>query len=154
MEEMYCRDLEHSTEIVISERRRVKPVGPPRPRRGRRQRTSRKGSTSRAAAGVIGVGSAVGAAITNRRELGPAEARLMTMAAGLLLGLSMVAVKWPRGITYPLAFVGTWVALALFVRAYKLHRIASAASAREKERVKRKERDDPPPPPAPGREGR
>ena len=152
MEEMYCRDLEHSTEIVISERRRVKPVGPPRPRAGRRQRTSRKGSTSRAAAGVIGVGSAVGAAITNRRELGPAEARLMTMAAGLLLGLSMIAVKWPRGITYPLAFVGTWVALALFIRAYKLHKRARAASGKGKDNEK--ERGDPPPPPAPGRDGR
>jgi cardiolipin synthase len=146
MQETYCRDLENATEIVISERRRVKPLGPPRPRKGRRQRTSRKGSTSRAAAGVIGVGSAVSAAITNRRVLGPAEARLMAMAGGLLLGLSIIAVKWPRALTYPLAFIGTWVALALFIRAYKLHKGASAAHE--------KERGDPPPPPAVGREGR
>jgi cardiolipin synthase len=131
MQEMYCRDLEHATEIVISERRRVKPIGPPRPRRERHQRTSRKGSTSRAAAGFIGVGSAVGAAITNRRVLGPAEARLMALAGGVLLGLSIIAVKWPRGITYPLAFIGTWVALALFIRAYKLHKGVSLS--REKE---------------------
>ncbi|HEX8561023.1 MAG TPA: phospholipase D-like domain-containing protein [Pyrinomonadaceae bacterium] len=141
MEEMYCRDLEHSTEIVISERRRVRPVGPPRPRVGRRQRTSRKGSTSRAAAGAIGIGSAVGAAITNRRVLGPAEARLMGMAGGLLLLLSMVAVKWPRGLTYPLAFIGTWTALALFIRAYKLHK-GQGVTRREE-----RERGDPPPPP-------
>src|ERR671921_161522 len=44
MEEMYCRDLEHATEIVISARKRVKPIGPPRPRKQRRRRTSRKGS--------------------------------------------------------------------------------------------------------------
>jgi cardiolipin synthase A/B len=144
MQEMYCRDLEHATEIVISERRRVKPLGPPRKRR--RQRTSRKGSTSRAAAGVIGVGSAVGAAITNRRVLGPAEARLMVMAGGFLLGLSIIAVKWPRGITYPLAFIGTWVALALFIRAYKLRRGLHVA--------REKERGEPPPPPEPAREGR
>lgn len=141
MQEMYCRDLEHATEIVISERRRVKPIGPPRPRKERRQRTSRKGSTSRAAAGVIGVGSAVGAAITNRRVLGPAEARLMAMAGALLLGLSLIAVKWPRALTYPLAFIGTWVALALFIRAYKLHKGVSV--------VQEKERGEPPPPPAP-----
>jgi cardiolipin synthase len=146
MQETYCRDLENATEIVISERRRVRPLGPPRPRKGGRQRTSRKGSTSRAAAGVIGVGSAVGAAITNRRVLGPAEARLMAMAGGLLLGLSIIAVKWPRGITYPLAFVGTWVALALFIRAYKLHKGVGVAQ--------QKERGDQPPPPAPAREGR
>jgi cardiolipin synthase len=146
MQEMYCRDLEHATEIVISERRRVKPIGPPRPRSGRRQRTSRKGSTSRAAAGVIGVGSAVGAAITNRRVLGPAEARLMVMAGGFLLGLSVIAVQWPRALTYPLAFIGTWVALALFIRAYKLRKGLSVAHE--------KERGDQPPPPAPAREGR
>ena len=152
MEEMYCRDLEHSTEVVLSGRRRVRPVGGEKRsnERHRRQRTSRKGSTSRAAAGFIGVGSAVGAAITNRRELGPAEARLMTLAGGVLLGLSMIAVKWPRGLTYPLAFIGTWVALALFIRAYKLHKSARAESKREKER----ERVDPPPPPALGRERR
>ena len=146
MEEMYCRDLEHSTEIVISERRKVRPIGPPRPRRPRGQRTSRKGSTSRAAAGVIGVSSAVGAAITNRRVLGPAEARLMAMAGVTLLALSMIAVKWPRGITYPLAFVGTWVALALFIRAYKLHKGMAVGPAEEKRR------GETPPPPAPARE--
>src|SRR5215212_7600914 len=125
MEEMYCRDLENSTEIVISERRRVRRADGTRPGGKRRQRTSRKGSATRAAAGVIGVGSAVGAAITNRRVLGPAEARIMLMAAGLLLLLSIVAVQWPRGVTFPLAFIGTWVAIALFIRAWKLHRGAA-----------------------------
>jgi cardiolipin synthase len=147
MEEMYCRDLENATEIVISERRKVRPIGPPRPRR--RHRTSRKGSTSRAAAGAIGIGSAVGAAITNRRELGPAEARMMAMAAGLLLALSVVAVKWPRGVTFPLAFVGTWVSLALFIRAYKLKKGGAAAGA-----SKEAERGEQPTPPAPAPEGR
>jgi cardiolipin synthase len=142
MEEMYCRDLENSTEIVISNRRRVRRADKPESKRGaRRQRTSRKGSATRAAAGVIGVGSTVGAAITNRRVLGPAEARIMFMAAGLLLLLSIVAVKWPRGITFPLAFIGTWVAIALFIRALKLRKGAAA-----------EEKDDAPPAPAPARE--
>ena len=148
MQEMYCRDLERATEVVLSGRSRVRPVGPPEPKgqRRRRQRASRKGSATRAAAGFIGVGSAVGAAITNRRVLGPAEARMMAMAATLLLVLSIVAVKWPRGITYPLAFIGIWVALALFIRAYKLRKGVGLARAQE--------RGEPPPPPAPGREGR
>ncbi|HEY0173378.1 MAG TPA: phospholipase D-like domain-containing protein [Pyrinomonadaceae bacterium] len=166
MEEMYCRDLEQSTEIVISERRKVRPIGPPRARRPRHQRTSRKGSTSRAAAGFIGVGSAVGAAITNRRVLGPAEARLMGMAGATLLALSMVAMKWPRGLTYPLAFIGTWVALSLFIRAYKLHRGMPVGLAAQKERgealprrqrseaLPQGERGEQPPPPAPGRGAR
>ena len=125
MEEMYCADLENSTEIVLSERRRVRRADGAKPGGKRRQRTSRKGSATRAAAGVIGVGSTVGAAITNRRVLGPAEARIMFMAAGLLLLLSIVAVKWPRGVTFPLAFIGTWVAIALFIRAWKLRKGAA-----------------------------
>jgi cardiolipin synthase A/B len=139
MEEMYCRDLEHSTEIVLSERRRVRPIGRPEPKR----HSSRKGSAGRAAAGVIGVGSAVGAAITNRRLLGPAEARVMALASAVLFALSAVAVKWPKGFTYPFAFVGIWVAVALFVRAFKLHRSGTA-----------ERRGDPPPPPAPNRNAR
>ena len=122
MEEMYCRDLEHSTEIVISHRRRVRPVDRPERKLARRGRGSRRGSAGRAAAGAIGIGSAVGAAITNRRLLGPAEARVMALSAAFLLVLSFVAVKWPRVITYPLAFVGAWTGLAVLFRAYKLHR--------------------------------
>jgi cardiolipin synthase len=141
MEEMYCRDLENSTEVVISERRRVRRADKSESKKGaRRQRTSRKGSATRAAAGVIGVGSTVGAAITNRRVLGPAEARIMFMAAGLLLLLSIVAVKWPRGVTFPLAFIGTWVAIALFIRAWKLRKGVAA-----------QEKADAPPAPAPAR---
>ena len=142
MEEMYCRDLENSTEIVLSDRKRVRRADRPEQKGARRRhRPSRKGSASRAAAGFIGVGSAVGAAITNRRVLGPAEARVMFMAAGLLLLLSIVAVKWPRGLTFPLAFIGTWVSIALFIRAWKLHKGAAVDA-----------KDDPPPSPAPARE--
>jgi cardiolipin synthase len=154
MQEMYCRDLEHSTEIVLSGRRRVRPTSGPEPKS--RRRSSRRGKASRAAAGVIGVGSTVGAAITNRRVLGPAEARIMAYAASLLLLLSIVAVKWPRGITYPLAFFGTWIALALFIRAYKLHR-SGEQDNKSGERDKRngdEKREPPPPPPAPARKGR
>jgi cardiolipin synthase len=143
MEEMYCQDLEHSTEIVLSERRRVRPIGRPEPRRRRRVRGGHKGKAARAAAGVIGVGSAVGAAITNRRVLGPAEARVMFTAAALLFVLSAVAVNWPKSVALPLAFVGTWVSLALFMRAYKLHKAGTA-----------EDKDDPPPPPAPRRDER
>jgi cardiolipin synthase len=144
MQEMYCRDLEHSTEIVLSKHRRVRLAGGPETKGRRRVRSSRKGSASRAAAGAIGIGSTVGAAITNRRLLGPAEARIMAYAAGLLLLLSFVAVKWPRALTYPLAFFGTWIALALFIRAYKLHQ--SGGERKEQERSE--------PPPAPERKGR
>src|SRR5215213_2357277 len=141
MHEMYCQDLENSTEVVISNRRRVRRADGSKPAGKRRQRASRKGSASRAAAGVIGVGSAVGASITFFHDPAPAEARLMALAGGVLLGLSIVAVEWPRGVTFPLAFIGTWVAIALFIRAWKLHRGAAQDA-----------QGDPPPAPAPARE--
>jgi cardiolipin synthase A/B len=118
MEQMYVEDLENATEIVLSGRRKVTSV-PHGPRASRR---SGKGSANRAAAGAISVGSAVRAAITNRRVLGPAEARIMAFSGGALLLLSLAAVKWPRGFIYPLAFFGVWTALALFIRSYRLHR--------------------------------
>ena len=146
MQEMYCRDLEHSTEIVLSAHKRVRPTGGPEPKRSRSGRRSRRGSASRAAAGAIGIGSAVGAAITNRRVLGPAEARVMGAAATFLLLLSIVAVMWPSLVTFPLAFFGTWIAIALFIRAYKLHK-----GGTEKDGA---ENGEPPPPPAPSRDRR
>ena len=67
------------------------------------------------------MGSAVGAAITNHRVLGPAEARVMATAGLLLLVLSGVAMKWPRVVAIPLSVVLGWVALSLFSRAATLH---------------------------------
>jgi cardiolipin synthase len=126
MEEMYEEDLQHSTEIVISRRRRVRPTGEPEPPRPKRKQRM-KGSAGRAAAGAYGIGAAVGAAITNRRALGPAEARIMLSVGLLVAGLSAVAVLWPRVVTFPLAFLGIWIALALLMRAYKLHREGAAS---------------------------
>jgi cardiolipin synthase len=45
---------------------------------------------------VLAVGSVVGAALTNHRVLGPAEARVMVSAALLLLAIGTVAALWPR----------------------------------------------------------
>lgn len=123
MEEMYVEDLENATEIILSERRKVRPLAhPDMPQRPRTSRRSGKGSAGRAAAGALGIGSAVRAAITNRRLLGPAEARIMGFSGAALFVLAIVAVKWPRVVTYPLAFIGMWTAIALFIRAYRLHR--------------------------------
>lgn len=116
MEQMYLEDLQRSTEIVLTPRRRVLPLVP-RQRRSRRPR-------SRMAVGALGIGSAVGASITNLRVLGPAEARVMA-AAGLLLALlSVVAVLWPWILTVPAALLGVWIAVTLLVRAWQLHRRA------------------------------
>jgi cardiolipin synthase len=118
MEEMYLQDLAHSVEIVLREKRRVLPTAE-RPRVGPLQKTA-SGSAGRAAAGVLRIGNAVGAAITDHRVLGPAEAKIMFAAAWLLVLLSVVAILWPRVLAVPIAVLGGWVAISLLVKAYRL----------------------------------
>jgi cardiolipin synthase len=72
------------------------------------------------AAGALGVTSAVGAAITNHRVLGPAEARVMASAGLLLLAVSGVAMTWPKVVAIPLSVILGWVALSLLFRAATL----------------------------------
>ncbi|MDT7602797.1 MAG: cardiolipin synthase [Acidobacteriota bacterium] len=135
-EEMYLADLEHSTEIVLTEhKKRVRPTT--RPEAPRRRRGSRRAKAGRAALGALGVGKELGAALTDHRVLGPAEARVMLSAGALLLGLVFVAVLYPRWITIPLATIGLWTALALFWRAYKL-RAADAQARGERDRALRR----------------
>jgi cardiolipin synthase len=120
MHEMYLDDLGHASEIVLHAPRQLHRVGHPSrlPRGGERGH----GSASRAAAGAIGIGSMIGAAITNHRVLGPAEARLTALAGLILLLVTVLAILWPRVMVVPFAAIGGWVAIALLVRAWKLWR--------------------------------
>ncbi len=118
METLYLEDLENATEIVLGARQRVRRVQPA-PRRPRK-RGEQKGSGGRAVAGALGIGSAVGAAITDRRSLGQAEARVMAWAGGGLLLFSLLSLVWPWLLAWPLAGFGVWVAVALLLKARRL----------------------------------
>jgi len=119
MEESFLDDLRQSTEIVLSSRKRPLPVRKAGQISRRRKRLAR-GSASRAATGVMRFSNVVGAAITNRRELGPAEAIIMALAAALLIAFAALAAYWPQGVVFPVVLVCLWVAVTLLVRAYKL----------------------------------
>jgi cardiolipin synthase A/B len=118
MEDMYAQDLAHSIEIILREKRKVRPAAEPTGNGPPRKIAS--GSAGRAATGVVRIGNAVGAAITNHRVLGPAEARIMFNVAWLLLLLTVVAIRWPRVVAVPIAVLGGWVAISLLIRAYRL----------------------------------
>jgi cardiolipin synthase len=90
-------------------------------------RRSRAGSAARAAAGALSMGSAFGAALTNRRVLGPAEAGLMLHIGITAIVIAVVAIFWPLVIAVPLAFVALWIGLATVWKAYRLRRRPSAA---------------------------
>jgi cardiolipin synthase len=68
------------------------------------------------------VGSALGAALTNRRTLGPAEAGLL-FAMGLAATLiAVVGALWPRVLAWPLAVIALWLGIAWAAKAYALQR--------------------------------
>jgi cardiolipin synthase len=119
MEEMYLEDLKHATEILLSKRHRVR-LAAKRPRRPLRKRKIGGGSVSRAGASAIRLSNIVGAAITNHRLLGPAEARITGIAGLLLLLFALTSVLLPRAITIPIAVLSGWLGLSLFIRTYRL----------------------------------
>ncbi len=118
MERMYLEDLTRSTEIILDRRHATRPVQK-RPRKERQVKGRSKGSISRAGVGVIRAGRVVEAAITNRRLLGPADARIMFSAGIILLTLAVLAILWPRVLAVPFAFLSIWFALVLILRAYR-----------------------------------
>jgi cardiolipin synthase len=124
MQAMYLEDLAHTTEIVLSEKRRVQTTVPPEPRPPGERRVP--GSAGRLAAGAVSVSSAIGAAITDRRVLGPAEAKVMAVAGTVLLGLIGLVALWPVVLVIPFTVFGLWMAMALLIKAYRLHRGARA----------------------------
>ena len=117
MERMYLDDLTRATEITLSARSRVVRTAP-----SPRRRARRRGSAGRAAAGAVSIGSAVSAAVTGRRALGPAEARIMGGAGVALVALALLGLVWPRLIAVPVAVIALWVALGLLLHARSLHR--------------------------------
>lgn len=127
MAKTYEEDLARATEVVLTRRNRVQVA-----RRDAREQSTRRAaaaSAGRAAAGALTIGSAVGAALTNRRVLGPAESGLLFKVAMVLLALSAVLVLWPRVLALPLAALGVWVAVAMLLKARALRR-ANRAPAR------------------------
>ena len=119
----YEADLARSTEIVLTKRNRVRRAPPADPAEQGARRTSRRavsGSAGRAAAGAFSVGSALGAALTDRRILGPAEAGLLFLMAAVAVAIGVLAALWPRVLAWPVAFVAMWSGIAWAVKGWAL----------------------------------
>ena len=118
MTEMFLEDLANSSEVVLDTRKklsRAEKINRPRHR-------AAGGSGGRAASGALRIGNAVGAAFTNRRVLGPVEARLMFTFGALLLILATIFALFPRVLAYPVVAVFVWIGIALLYRGFKLRR--------------------------------
>lgn len=119
MEESYLQDLENATEVVLNQRRHLHSSKEPRhPHAG----SGNRGSVNRAAAGAARIGHTIGAALTDRRVLGPIEARLATVTGLSLCLLSIFFAMFPRILAYPLVGLGLWGGLVLLYRGFLLAR--------------------------------
>jgi cardiolipin synthase A/B len=113
MEAMYLDDLGNATEIVLEQRRRVRPAGGGRVPR----RRGVGGTAGRAAAGALRIGNAIGSALRARRLHGPAGYRLMLQGGLALTAVAAMAFLWPRLVAWPLGALCLWLALSLLLRA-------------------------------------
>jgi cardiolipin synthase len=114
-------DLERATEIVLTPRNRVRPADG-HDASADHARRAPSGSAARAAAGAVSVGSALGAALTNRRALGPAESGLLVKMAGAALVTAIVGVLWPAVVAWPAAALAAWIGLSWLGKAWTLRR--------------------------------
>jgi len=135
MADQYEADLERATEVVLTRRNRVQRTEPrsAAEEAGGKARRAVSGSAGRAAAGAVSVGSALGAALTNRRTLGPAEVGLLGTMAVITLAIAAVAVLEPRVLAYPIAALTAWLGIAWGWKALALWRrshFGAQASAR------------------------
>jgi cardiolipin synthase len=128
MMKMYEQDLENSTEVVLKSRklwtveRRKTPRIEEWKARGRSTRRA-------AAAGAIRMGRTMGAALTRRREVGPAEAINLFWSSLLFLGLGILAFAVPKAISVPFAVLTLWWAVAGLFQSWRLyHREAAGTS--------------------------
>ncbi len=130
LEQMFERDLEESTEVVLDERHRhVEPVrrpastpvaagpltGSSRWRRWRRK--GRGGSSGKTAAGALRLGNTMGAALTAKRPLGAAEAPTLITGGLVLVAFGALAAWWPALLAYPVAGLAAWLGMSLLVAA-------------------------------------
>ncbi len=113
MEEMFQDDLGNATEIVLRGWARVRAAGDVRVARVR----GAGGSATRAAAGALRIGNALGSVLAARRIHGPAERWLMAEGGLTLATLAAVGFVWPRLLAWPLAAFSLWLGLALLARA-------------------------------------
>ena len=121
MMEVFERDLENSTEVVLKARKVYSVERRKKPRIEDWRRHGRS-TTRAAAAGAIRMGRTLGAAITRRREVGPAEAINLFWSSLIFLGLGVLAFFVPKAISLPFGIIAVWFAVAGLFQAWRLYR--------------------------------
>lgn len=127
MAAMYLDDLEHSTEIVLADRRIVDRRATARsPQEARRP----IGSAGRIAAGAVRLGNTASAIITEHRVLGFAEARAAAMIGAACVIVATIALLWPAVIAIPLGLIVAWIGGAMIAKAHALRKKRDESGAK------------------------
>jgi len=118
MNEQFLSDIANATEIVLSDTERKKP------RKIRKKRFRRRGGGSmrKVTAGALNAATSISTAITNKSQLGPAEARLLFIVGTLLIGLAALFIFFPRGATIPLVVLLLMIAVPTLIKAVQYYR--------------------------------
>lgn len=114
MEQQYEQDMARSTEIVFAGRRRIPR---PRSRHGRTRRSAR-----RALRAITGLGHSLGAAVMGSRELEDWEVAPLFGVGLVLVGVAVLAIMFPRILTWPLAVLAGWAGISLIAESMGLLR--------------------------------
>ena len=111
MRAAYERDLANSTEVLLD-----------RDTRRPADRRPANAAAGRLLSGAIGLGSTVGASLSQHRSLGSGDAGVLLGGGGLLVATAAAAVALPRLVAYPIAVVAAWVGVGLLLQAWRLRR--------------------------------
>lgn len=117
IEEMFLQDLENATEVVLTDKNKVRPVHrPPRAPRGRILRSSGQSVLLRA----VTAGSALNAAVTGKRRLHRAESSSL-FSIGIIFCIIALAVFFlPTVVAYALAVMFGLIGAFLLTRSLRL----------------------------------
>jgi cardiolipin synthase len=126
MMEMFEQDLCNATEVVLNARHKPRLIERRKQPRMEDLRARSRSTRRAATAGAIRMSRTLGAALTARREVGPAEAINLFWSSALFLIVGLVAVLVPRAVAVPLGVLALWMALAGLYRAWRLYREAAA----------------------------
>ncbi len=118
MQQMFLRDIEGSTEIILADTAKTKT------RKVRRNGRGRKGGGSmrKATAGALNAATSIGSAIANKTPLGAAESRLLFIGGALLLVPAILLILFPRIASIPLVALLLLLAVPTLVKAIQNYR--------------------------------
>lgn len=116
MQEMFLKDLENSTEIILED------THTKRAQKTKRLRGRGAGSMRKATASALNAATSIGSIITKQTRLGAAEAKLLFLVGAGLLILALLFIFFPRIASIPLVIILLLLALPTLMKALKNYR--------------------------------